>query len=79
MIRVHLTIVGKVQGVFFRQHTKEKAKEFRLTGWVANESDGTVSVIIEGEENRVNSLIEWCRSGPSRSIVDKVIVKKNHI
>lgn len=73
MIRVHLTISGKVQGVYFRQHTKQKADELRLGGWVANEADGTVTVVVEGEENRVNDLVDWCHSGPSRAFVDKVV------
>lgn len=73
MIRVHLTISGTVQGVYFRKHTKEKADDLRLMGWVANEADGTVTVVVEGEENRVNELVDWCYSGPSRAFVEKVI------
>lgn len=75
MIRVRLTIHGKVQGVFFRKQAQEKAKELRVTGWVANDADGTVSLVAEGEENAVNTLIDWCRSGPSTAQVDKVDVK----
>lgn len=76
MIRVHLTIHGTVQGVFFRKHAQQKAEELRVTGWVANEIDGTVTVVVEGEENRVNTLIDWCHSGPSTAQVKKVEVKK---
>ena len=75
MIRVYLKIIGKVQGVFFRLHIREKAEEFRITGWAANESDGTVSVVAEGPENQVNELVEWCHSGPSNARVEKVEVK----
>ena len=74
MIRVHLTIIGGVQGVFFRAHTEEKARELGLTGWVANESDGTVSVVAEGPENKVNDLIDWCHGGPSTAQGEKVKV-----
>ena len=76
MVRVHLTINGKVQGVFFRAHTQEKAKEFGITGWVANEADGTVSVVAEGSENKINNFVDWCHSGPSTSEVEKVKVSK---
>lgn len=76
MIRTHLTISGKVQGVFFRAHTKQKAEELFVAGWVANESDGTVTVLAEGPENKVNELIDWCHSGPSTAQVEKVMVEK---
>jgi acylphosphatase len=74
MIRVNLTISGDVQGVFFRAHTQEKAEEFGVTGWVANEADGTVAVIAEGPENKINDLVDWCHGGPSTAQVEKVKV-----
>ncbi len=77
MIRVHLTISGDVQGVFFRAHTQEKAEEFGVKGWVANEADGTVSVTIEGPENKVNDLVDWCHGGPSTSTVKKVQIEQS--
>ncbi len=77
MIRVHLTISGDVQGVFFRAHTQEKAEEFDVKGWVANEADGTVSVVIEGPENKVNDLVDWCHGGPSTSTVEKVQIEQS--
>ena len=77
MIRTRLTITGKVQGVYFRAHTIKKAEELGdLTGYVANESDGSVTVVIEGPENKVNDLIDWCHSGPSTAQVEKVTVEK---
>ena len=72
MIRVNIVISGDVQGVFFRAHTEEKARELGLVGWVANESDGTVQVIAEGPENKVRDLVDWCHGGPSTAKVDKV-------
>ena len=76
MIRVHLTISGDVQGVFFRAHTQEQAEEFGVKGWVANEADGTVSVVAEGSENKINDLVDWCHGGPSTAQVKKVDVTK---
>lgn len=72
MIRVRLIIHGKVQGVFFRDHAREKANELGVKGWVANESDDTVTVVAEGSENKVNDLADWCSSGPSTAQVEKV-------
>lgn len=76
MIRVHLKIHGRVQGVFFRAHMQAKAQEFGVTGWVANDADGAVVAVIEGLENNVNALVDWCHSGPTGSLVEKVEVKK---
>ncbi len=74
MMRVHITVSGDVQGVFFRAHAQEKAEELGLTGWVANDADGTVSVVAEGPENKINDLIDWCYGGPSMAQVEKVKV-----
>jgi len=77
MIRVHVTIHGRVQGVFFRAYAVEKARQLGdLYGWVANQADGTLTVVAEGPENKINDLIDWCHSGPSTSEVTKVDVEK---
>jgi len=76
MKRVHLTISGKVQGVFFRAHAQEKAEKLGVTGWVANEADGTVSVVAEGPPNKLNDFVDWCHSGPSTSQVEAVKVEE---
>lgn len=76
MIRAHLTITGKVQGVFFRKHTKMKADDLgHITGFVANDADGSVSVVVEGPENIVNQFVDWCHSGPSTAEVEKIKVE----
>ncbi|MFH1012564.1 MAG: acylphosphatase [Candidatus Peregrinibacteria bacterium] len=77
MIRVRLIIHGIVQGVFFRSNACEKARELGVTGWVANESDGTVTIVAEGPENLVNTLVDWCHSGPSTAHVEKVEVERH--
>ena len=73
MIRVRLKIHGKVQGVFYRMHAIKKAETLGdITGFVANDSDGTVSIVAEGPENKVNDFTDWCQSGPSTCEVSKV-------
>ena len=76
MIRVHVSITGRVQGVFFRVHMQEKANELGVTGYVANDADGTVAVVAEGSENKITDLVDWCYGGPSTAQVDKVTVEK---
>jgi acylphosphatase len=70
--RVQLIIHGKVQGVFFRASTKDKANELRLTGFVRNRGDGTVEVVAEGGRDQLQKLVDWCRKGPQLSHVNDV-------
>jgi len=69
---VRLIIYGKVQGVFFRASTKDKARELRLTGFVRNREDGTVEVVAEGDRDQLQKLVDWCRKGPDLSQVNDV-------
>jgi acylphosphatase len=71
---VHVKISGKVQGVWFRSSTKQKAEQLGLTGWVKNTYDGCVEAIFEGDENLVKEIIEWCHQGPPLADVEKVKV-----
>jgi len=70
--RVHLIIYGKVQGVFFRAFTKDKAIELGLKGFVRNKLDETVEVVAEGPEKQLQELAAWCHEGPDHSIVELV-------
>ena len=71
---VSIIITGKVQGVYYRQSAKEKARELNVTGEVRNMPDDTVSVIATGTTEQLNQLIEWCKQGPTRARVINVTV-----
>lgn len=73
--RVHLKIRGRVQGVYYRASTIQKAQKLGLTGWVMNCADGSVEAIAEGTQARIESLIAWCRQGPAGARVDSVEVR----
>ena len=73
-IRAHVFIRGKVQGVYFRQNTKQAATRRGVTGWVRNLPDGRVEAIFEGYNADVNEVIEWCHVGPAKSKVEDVDV-----
>ena len=75
-INVHVLISGRVQGVWFRGTTKQKAEQLGIVGWVRNTSDGKVEAVFEGEEGRINEMIEWCHHGPRLSKVENVEIKK---
>jgi acylphosphatase len=69
---VKLKVHGKVQGVFYRKSTVEKAASFGLVGWVKNNEDGTVEILVQGPENMVVKMVEWCWDGPKNAVVTKV-------
>lgn len=63
-IRAHVFVSGRVQGVFFRSYTREKAQGLGLKGWVRNLKDGRVEALFEGEREKVEVAVDWCRIGP---------------
>lgn len=75
MVRIHAHIYGKVQGVFFRLSTQKKAQAAGVSGWVRNRPDGSVEAVFEGDQAAVDTVLEWCRNGPSHARVDRVITK----
>jgi len=75
MTRVKLVIRGRVQGVFFRQSTKEMAERLGLTGWAKNCPDGNVAAVFEGEKQSVEAAITWCRQGPPAARVSDLDVE----
>ena len=64
MVRKRVFVSGKVQGVFFRYSTQERANALGVKGWVRNRYDGRVEALLEGDEEAVNKLIEWMKVGP---------------
>lgn len=63
---------GSVQGVGFRYATRSRAASLALGGWVRNCPDGAVEAVFEGPVERVESMVAWCRRGPSGARVDSV-------
>lgn len=74
MIRRHVVVHGRVQGVFFRDTLRRQALARGVSGWARNRGDGTVEAVFEGEEEAVESLVELCREGPRSARVDRVDV-----
>lgn len=73
MIRkVKLTIAGRVQGVFFRKATKQKADELGVLGTVRNLDDGQVEVIAQADAAILDEFMDWCHQGPLLARVDEV-------
>ncbi len=73
---ISITVSGKVQGVFYRQSTKEKATVLGITGTIENLGNGSVNIIATGTKEQLNNLTNWCKNGPRRAVVEKVDVKE---
>jgi acylphosphatase len=73
-IRRRLIVHGRVQGVFFRDSTRECAENEGVSGWAANRDDGTVEVLLEGPPDAVEAVIGFCRTGPMSADVTSVDV-----
>ena len=72
MKRTRVRVSGRVQGVGFRYSTQRRARSLGLGGWVRNLPDGSVEAVFEGDPERVDSMVEWCRRGPTGAFVDGI-------
>jgi acylphosphatase len=70
--RAHVRVSGQVQGVFFRDSTRQKAEELGLAGWVRNVPGGQVEALFEGPSEKVEEMVRWCEEGPQRASVENV-------
>lgn len=72
MKRLTATVHGEVQGVGFRWFTMRAATRLGLTGWVANEPDGSVTVVAEGTDEALDELTGLLAAGPAGAVVTRV-------
>jgi acylphosphatase len=64
MKAVQVTVTGKVQGVFFRAGARGEAVRLGISGWARNMSDGSVALLLQGDDPAVDAMLAWCRVGP---------------
>ena len=74
MTSVGITVLGRVQGVWFRASTERKARGLDITGFVCNQSDGSVYIEAHGSESAIRAFIAWCHNGPPHASVTNVEV-----
>ena len=72
VVRAHVVVSGRVQGVFFRDEAQRRARSVGVAGWVTNRPDGNVEAVFEGPREAVESMVRWCGHGPSGARVDDV-------
>ncbi len=75
LVRAHLWIAGRVQGVGYRFSTQDVAMLNGLAGWVKNLPDGRVEVVFEGDRPAVEDVIKWCHHGPPHASITTVLVE----
>ena len=75
-IRRRAIVHGRVQGVFFRDSTRERAKAHGVAGWVTNRADGAVEAVLEGPPDAVQRVLRFLETGPSHASVDHVDVSE---
>jgi acylphosphatase len=71
--RLDATVRGRVQGVGFRYFVVRRAMDLGLTGWVANEPDGSVRCVAEGPRTSLDALLASLERGPGGALVDRVV------
>ena len=75
IVRVHVWISGRVQGVGYRFSTLSEARQRDLHGWVKNLPDGRVEAVFEGTLTNVEGMIQWCDRGPEAASPKNVEVE----
>jgi acylphosphatase len=74
IVRAHVIVSGRVQGVNFRASARDQARKAQIAGWVRNLADGSVEALFEGPRADVQRLVSWCYSGPVPARVASVTV-----
>jgi len=74
-VRVRVLISGRVQGVSYRYYTKQQAEVLNLCGWVRNLGNGKVEAVFEGDKDKVDEMLEWCKDGSESAEVKKIEVE----
>jgi acylphosphatase len=75
-IRRRVVVQGRVQGVFFRDSVRERARAHGVAGWIRNRSDGTVEAVLEGRPDHVERVVRFCKIGPRQASVAQIDVSQ---
>lgn len=76
VIRRRVTARGRVQGVFFRDSARERARAHGVAGWIRNRGDGAVEAVLEGPREAVERVIRFFETGPPRASVENLEVQE---
>ena len=76
MKKIRAIVLGKVQGVNFRMYTRQKAKQLGVCGYVRNLENGNVEIVATGENEQLDALIQWAKSGSPSAIVNSLEIEE---
>jgi acylphosphatase len=76
VVRRRVTIHGRVQGVFFRDSIRERARAHGVAGWARNRPDGAVEVVLEGQPEAVERVVRFSETGPPRARVERIELRE---
>jgi acylphosphatase len=74
VVRRRVTVSGRVQGVFFRDSARQRARAHGVAGWILNRCDGAVEAVLEGPPEAVQRVLRFMRTGPRQASVEHVEV-----
>lgn len=72
MICVHVRVSGRVQGIFYRAFTRDKALGLGIKGWVRNIPGGGVEAVLEGDRQKVGELLAMMKTGPAGAMISGI-------
>lgn len=73
---LQIDVFGKVQGVWFRKYTKQKADELKIKGTVQNMLDTSVRIFVSSDTDQLAPFLDWCKIGSPRAVVSSVATKE---
>jgi len=73
-IRRRVIVHGRVQGVFFRDSVRERARAHGVSGWICNRSDGGLEAVLEGRPDHVERVVRFCKIGPRQASIERIDV-----
>ena len=79
MIQYEIVVTGRVQGVWYRKFTQEKAYELGIKGWVKNTPDGNVIVMAQAEKKDLETFIDYLKIGPPMARVNKIYTSEMNV
>lgn len=77
--QIQIKVTGKVQGVFYRDYTIQKATALGITGFVKNMPDGFVYIEAFGDDEALSLFVDWCYTGSPKAEVENVEVEEMNI
>ena len=75
IVRAHLFVSGRVQGVFYRKHVRKMARNLHLVGWARNAIDGRVEIVVEGEKEQIEQFLKECKEGSTLARVQDIEIE----